>query len=72
MAQPPGKGADMPDELLDQVEEELLDEKERTYEEFQEMIQVGCKSESDKVEYYNKGIEKALTILRRYRQIAKA
>ena len=34
MAQPPGKGAGMPDELLDQVEEELLDEKERTYEEF--------------------------------------
>lgn len=61
----------MPEELMDEFEEELLDEKERTYEEFQEMLQVGCKEESDKVDSYNKGIEKALELFRRYREKAK-
>ena len=61
----------MPEELMDEFEEELLDEKERTYEEFQEMIQVGCKNESDKVESYNRGIEKALELFRSYREKAR-
>ena len=61
----------MPEELMDEFEEELLDEKERTYEEFQEMIQVGCKSESDKVDSYNRGIEKALELFRSYREKAR-
>ena len=62
----------MGEEMLDELEAELLDEKERTYEEFQEMIQIGCKAESDKVEYYNKGIEKALSLLKKYRQRVSA
>ena len=61
----------MPEELMDEFEEELLDEKERTYEEFQEMIQIGCKDESDKVDSYNRGIEKALELFRRYREKAR-
>ena len=61
----------MPEELMDEFEEELLDEKERTYEEFQEMIQVGCMSESDKVDSYNRGIEKALELFRSYREKAR-
>lgn len=61
----------MPEELMDEFEEELLDEKERTYEEYQEMLQVGCKEESDKVDSYNKGIEKALELFRSYREKAK-
>ena len=61
----------MPEELMDEFEEELLDEKERTFEEFQEMIQVGCKSESDKVDSYNRGIEKALELFRSYREKAR-
>lgn len=61
----------MPEELMDEFEEELLDEKERTYEEFQEMIQVGCKNESDKVDSYNRGIEKALELFRSYREKAR-
>lgn len=61
----------MPEELMDEFEEELLDEKERTFEEFQEMLQVGCKEESDKVDSYNKGIEKALELFRSYREKAR-
>lgn len=61
----------MPEELMNEFEEELLDEKERTYEEFQEMLQLGCKNESDKVDSYNKGIEKALELFRSYREKAK-
>lgn len=61
----------MPEELMDEFEEELLDEKERTYEEYQEMIQVGCKNESDRVDSYNKGIEKALELFRSYREKAR-
>ena len=61
----------MPEELMDEFEEELLDEKERTFEEFQEMLQVGCKSESDKVDSYNRGIEKALELFRSYREKAR-
>lgn len=61
----------MPEELMDEFEEELLDEKERTYEEYQEMLQVGCKEETDKVDSYNKGIEKALELFRSYREKAK-
>ena len=61
----------MPEELMDEFEEELLDEKERTYEEYQEMLQVGCKEESDKVDSYNKGIEKALELFRSYREKAR-
>ncbi len=61
----------MPEELMDEFEEELLDEKERTFEEFQEMIQVGCKDESDKVDSYNRGIEKALELFRSYREKAR-
>lgn len=61
----------MPEELMDEFEEELLDEKERTFEEFQEMIQVGCKEESDKVDSYNRGIEKALELFRSYREKAR-
>lgn len=61
----------MPEELMDEFEEELLDEKERTFEEFQEMIQVGCKNESDRVDSYNKGIEKALELFRSYREKAR-
>ncbi len=61
----------MPEELMDEFEEELLDEKERTFEEYQEMIQVGCKEESDKVDSYNKGIEKALELFRSYREKAR-
>lgn len=61
----------MPEELMDEFEEELLDEKERTFEEFQEMLQVGCKDESDKVDYYNKGIEKALELFRSFREKAR-
>ena len=61
----------MSEELMDEFEEELLDEKERTYEEYQEMIQVGCKEESDKVDSYNKGIEKALELFRSYREKAR-
>ena len=62
----------MSEEMLDELESELLDEKERTFEEFQEMLQVGCKEDSMKVEYFNKGIEKALELIRKYRQRAKA
>lgn len=61
----------MPEELMDEFEEELLDEKERTFEEYQEMIQVGCKNESDKVDAYNRGIEKALELFRSYREKAR-
>lgn len=61
----------MPEELMDEFEEELLDEKERTFEEYQEMLQVGCKEESDKVDSYNKGIEKALELFRSYREKAR-
>lgn len=61
----------MPEELMDEFEDELLDEKERTFEEFQEMIQVGCKEESDKVDSYNRGIEKALELFRSYREKAR-
>ena len=61
----------MPEELMDEFEGELLDEKERTYEEYQEMIQVGCKNESDKVDSYNRGIEKALELFRSYREKAR-
>lgn len=61
----------MPEELMDEFEEELLDEKERTFEEFQEMLQVGCKDESDKVDSYNRGIEKALELFRSYREKAR-
>ena len=61
----------MPEELMDEFEEELLDEQERTSEEFQEMIQVGCKNESDKVDSYNRGIEKALELFRSYREKAR-
>ena len=61
----------MPEELMDEYEEELLAEKERTYEEYEEMLQVGFKRESDKVDCYNKGIEKALEIFRRYREKAR-
>lgn len=61
----------MPEELMDEFEEELLDERERTFEEFQEMLQVGCKSESDKVDSYNRGIEKALELFRSYREKAR-
>lgn len=60
----------MPEELLDKMEEELLDNRERTYEEFEEMIQAGCKNESDKMDFYCKGIDKALEILRKYRALA--
>lgn len=60
----------MGEEMLDELESELLDEKERTFEEYQEMVQVGCKEESMKIEYFNKGIEKALELLRKYRQRA--
>lgn len=35
------------------------------------MLQVGCKEESDKVDSYNKGIEKALELFRSYREKAK-
>ena len=62
----------MSEEMLDELESELLDEKERTFEEFQEMLQVGCKEDSMKVEYFNKGIEKALEVIRKYRQRARA
>ena len=62
----------MGEEMLDELESELLDEKERTFEEFQEMLQVGCKEDSMKVEYFNKGIEKALEMIRKYRQRARA
>jgi uncharacterized protein (DUF2164 family) len=62
----------MSEEMLDELESELLDEKERTFEEFQEMLQVGCKEDSMKVEYFNKGIEKALEMIRKYRQRARA
>ena len=61
----------MPEELMDEFEEVLLDEKERTFEEFQEMLQVGCKEESDKVDSYNRGIEKALELFRSYREKAR-
>jgi len=61
----------MSEEMLDELESELLDEKERTFEEFQEMLQVGCKEDSMKVEYFNKGIEKALEMIRKYRQRAR-
>ena len=33
----------MSEEMLDELESELLDEKERTFEEYQEMVQVGAK-----------------------------
>ena len=62
----------MSEEMLDELESELLDEKERTFEEFQEMLQIGCKEDSMKVEYFNKGIEKALELIKRYRQRASA
>ena len=62
----------MSEEMLDELESELLDEKERTFEEFQEMLQIGCKEDSMKVEYFNKGIEKALELIKRYRQRARA
>ena len=35
------------------------------------MLQVGCKEESDKVDSYNKGIEKALELFRSYREKAR-
>lgn len=61
----------MPEELLDQMEEELLDESEQTFEEFDEMMTAGCTNESDKMDYYRKGLDKAIEILRKYRTMAK-
>ncbi len=62
----------MPEELLDQMEEELLDNSEQTFEEFDEMMAAGCKNESDKMDYYRKGFNKAIEIVRKYRAMAKA
>lgn len=62
----------MPEELLDQMEEELLDNSEQTFEEFDEMMAAGCTNESDKMDYYRKGFNKAIEIVRKYRALAKA
>jgi predicted alpha/beta-fold hydrolase len=62
----------MPEELLDQMEEELLDNSEQTFEEFDEMMAAGCTNESDKMDYYRKGFNKAIEIVRKYRAMAKA
>lgn len=53
------------------MEEELLDNSEQTYEEFDEMMVAGCKNESDKMDYYRKGLNKAIEIVRKYRAMAK-
>lgn len=54
------------------MEEELLDNSEQTFEEFDEMMTAGCTNESDKMDYYRKGFNKAIEIVRKYRAMAKA
>jgi predicted alpha/beta-fold hydrolase len=54
------------------MEEELLDNSEQTFEEFDEMMAAGCTNESDKMDYYRKGFNKAIEIVRKYRAMAKA
>lgn len=61
----------MTEEELDKMEEELLDNSEQTFEEFDEMMEAGCRNESDKMDFYRRGFNKAIEIVRKHRAQAK-